>query len=287
MKPKTLVIVCSALLILTFCMIPAGAVILEVTVRGTIADLSPADNTLTIAGPSQYGCDFGSGTSEPVCSWTPMNITTLTGTVPDAAAFQVFARNDTVVAVSLGGTGGTWIALAKTYSTGTATDYATDEVGNIGSLPTPLIGDYTVSAVTVPDCSACTGTSCTAVSSNVTISSGQMTVAQKVLRPGESLFFKGRNDDSSVNVTFVNGQALADACPGNAGLIGGVQPVSDYIVRVVPPVGMNTAAMASPAEPVSGVPSATTTTPQSSLPSAVLSVLGLAIAAIAACRIRE
>ena len=51
-----------------------------------------------------------------------------------------------------------------------------------------------LAAMTIPNCSACTGTSCMATYSNATITSGKMIVAQQVLAPGESLFFNGRND---------------------------------------------------------------------------------------------
>jgi hypothetical protein len=290
MKNVQCFVLCAALLVLAACVIPAGAVVLEVTVRGTVSDVSPANNTLSLSAPSQYGCDYGSGTSAPVCSWTPLNATALTGTVPEPAALSVFAKGDQAVAVSLGGTGGNWIALAKLYGTGASADAATDEIGNIGSLPAPLVGDYAVTGVTAPDCSACKGTTCTALSSNVTIASGKMTVAQKTLLPGESLFFNGRNDASSVNVTFINGEALADSCPKNAGLIGGVQPVSVYIVHVVPPLGMKTAAATetpvgtSAAETASSVPAATTTTQKAGLPSAALGILGLGIAVLAVHR---
>jgi hypothetical protein len=289
MKKIPALFLCAILLVMLSCVIPAGAVVLEVTVRGTVSDVSVVNNTLALSDPQQYGCDYGSGTSAPVCSWTPLNITELTGTAPDAAAFSVFAQNDQAVAVSLGGTGGTWIALAKLYGSGANADYATDEIGDIGSLPTPLIGDYAVSAITLPNCSACTGTSCVATGSNVTITSGKMNVAQQVLDPGESLFFNGRNDASSVNVTFMKGEALSDSCTGYSGLIGGVQPVSDYIVNVVPPVGMN--ATTAPAVPSSVAATASapvaTTTPASALPFSALGILGLGIAVLVAHLRRE
>ncbi len=151
MKKVPCLTLCTALLFLFACAIPASAVILQVTVRGTVADVSSANNTLTLSGPSQYGCDYGSGTSAPVCSWTPLNTSTLTGTLPDPAALSVFAKGDQAVAVSLGGTGGTWISLAKLYGSGASADDATDEIGDIGSLPTALIGDYAVSATTAPE----------------------------------------------------------------------------------------------------------------------------------------
>ncbi|WP_292426418.1 hypothetical protein [Methanoregula sp.] len=296
MKNVLCLTLCAALLFVATCVIPGSAVVLQVTVKGTVADVSLANNTLTISDPEQYGCDYGSGISAPVCSWTPLNTSTLTGTVPDAAALPVFAKADQVVAVSLGGTGGTWIALAKLYGSGASADYAIDEVGDIGSLPTALIGDYAITATTTPDCSACTGTTCTATGSNVTITSGTMTVAQKTLVSGESLFFNGRNDASSVNVTFMKGEALSESCPGYAGLIGGIQPVSDYIVHVVPPIGTSVTAThitdesaASPASTPSSLSgsAAVTTTPKSSLPFAGLCVLGLSIAVIAVQRRRD
>jgi hypothetical protein len=195
--------------------------------------------------------------------------------------------------VSLGGTGGTWISLAKLYGSGTSADDATDEIGDIGSLPTALIGDYAVSATTRPNCSACTGTTCTATTSNVTVTSGKMTVAQKTLLPGQSLFFNGRNDASSVNISFVKGEALSDSCPRYAGLIGGVQPVSDYIVHVVPPIGIKvtstsgTTAVTSPAGAAASAPAAATTTQKAALPFAALGILGLGIAAFALHRRRN
>jgi len=293
MKKSVSVFVCAALLVLFACAVPAGAVVLEVTVKGTVADVSSANNSLTLANPEQYGCDYGSGTNAPVCSWTKLNTTLLTGTVPDAAALSVFAKGDQAVAVSLGGTGGTWIALAKLYGSGTNADDATDEIGDIGSLPTALIGDYAVTGITAPNCSACTGTTCSATTSNVTVTSGKMTVAQKTLLPGESLYYNGRNDASRVNVSFVKGEALSDSCPKYAGLIGGVQPVSDYIVHVVPPMGMKVTttseatAVTSPAGAAASVPAAATTTRKSALPFAALGILGLGIAALAMHRRRN
>jgi len=293
MKKVQCLSLCAALLFLFACAIPASAIILQVTVRGTVDDVSSANNTLTLSGPSQYGCDYGSGTSAPDCSWTPLNTSTLTGTLPDPAALSVFAKGDQAVAVSLGGTGGTWISLAKLYGSGASADDATDEIGDIGSLPTALIGDYAVTEITAPNCSACTGTTCTATTSNVTVTSGKMTVAQKTLHPGQSLFFNGRNDASSVNVSFVNGEALSDSCPKYAGLIGGVQPVSDYIVHVVPPIGMKVTtiseapAVTSPAGVAASAPAAAMTNQKSALPFSALGILGLGIAAFAMHRRRN
>lgn len=274
-------ILCAVLLVLAACIIPAGAVVLEVTLKGTVSGVSSANNTLTLVSPSQYGCDYGNGTTGPVCSWTPLNISSVSGTVPDPAVFAVFATGDPAVAVSLGGTGGTWIAFAKLSGSGTSAPVATDEIGDIGSLPVSLIGDYAVTGETVANCSSCTGTTCAATSSNVTIASGNLTVARQTLSPGTSLFFNGRNDASSVNVTFARGQALSSACPGKTGMVGGVQPVSDYIVHVVPPLSAPSSyqGTGAPAAAESSVPAATPT-PGAALPFPALSILGLGIAVL-------
>ena len=234
MKQTYLVVIVAALFLCCMC-VPVAAVIQEVTLKGAVATLSQPKNTITIEHPQQYGCTYpASGT--PVCTYTPMSVEVLTGTVPDAAAFSVFKIGDPVVATSLGGTGDTWITLAKLYGSRPNEEYVTDIVGNIGTIPTPLIGNYALDATTVPDCSACTGTTCTATSANVKVMSEGKEVFAKILKPGESLAYNGRNDGSSVAVTFVKGQALSTSCPGKAGMTG-PQAISVYVVNVVPPIG--------------------------------------------------
>ncbi|MGB8309504.1 MAG: hypothetical protein WCE65_06660 [Methanoregula sp.] len=130
--------------------------------------------------------------------------------------------------MSFGQAGGKWIALEKLYGSKPSANYAIDEIGDIGSPPTSLVGDYSVNGATVPNCSVCTGTICTADSSDVTTTSGTRVVAETPLL-GKSLFFNGRSDASSVNVTFVDGHASSVSCPGYS-LMTGVQPISDYLV---------------------------------------------------------
>ena len=223
-----------AALFLCFICVPVGAVMLEVTVKGPVATINPTKNTLTVDHPLQYGCSY-SATGVPVCSYTPINKSALTGTVPDAAAFTVFRNGDTVIATSLGGSGETWITLAKLYGSRPNEEMVTDIVGDIGTIPTPLIGNYALDATTVPDCSACSGTTCTAMSAIVMVKSGGYGVLARTLMPGESLTYSGRNDGSGVTVTFVKGQALSTTCPGKAGMTG-PQTISVYVVKVVPPV---------------------------------------------------
>ena len=223
-----------AVLFLCFLCVPVGAVVLEVTFKGLVATTNPTKNTLTVDHPLQYGCSYPV-TGVPVCSYTPVNKSALTGTVPDAAAFTVFRNGDTVIATSLGGSGETWISLAKLYGSRPNEELVTDIVGDISKIPTQLIGNYALDSATVPDCSACSGTTCTAMSALVMVKSEGYGVLARTLLPGESFTYNGRNDGSSVTVTFVKGQALSSTCPGKTGMTG-PQAISVYVVKVVPPI---------------------------------------------------
>ena len=282
MKAISLALTCAIMLIFIISAYPAGAALMEVTVKGTVSEVSTANNTITLSDPLQYGCDYGSGTSVPVCSWTSMNMTTISGTVPDQAALSIFAPGDQAVAVSLGGSGGTWIALAKLYGSGPNAGNATDEIGDISSLQVPLVGAYSVTGVTLPNCSACYGTRCTAVSSKVTISSEGSIVSQDTLKTGEFVVFSGRNDGSSIEVDFFSGEASSASCPAYAPMTG-PQPVSDYEIHAIPPIGIaGTPANSSQQVPAAGLSTPVTT--RSAVPWLPVSLLGTGIAFMLAKR---
>jgi len=227
-----LTIITSLILCLVF--LPAGAVMQEVTVKGPVATLNPTKNTLTVDHPLQYGCSYPAA-GQPICSYIPINQTALTGTVPDAAAFTIFKTGDPVVATGTGGPGEAWITLSKLYGPRPNEELVTDIVGDIGTIPTPLIGNYTIDGTTVPDCSACSGTRCTAMSAIVIVKSEGNSLLGRTLMPGDSLTYQGRNDGSGVTVTFVKGQASSTTCPGKAGMTMD-QAIAVYIVKVVPPI---------------------------------------------------
>jgi hypothetical protein len=282
MKQTTLVIIVAALFLC--CMtVPVSAVIQEVTLKGTVATLSPTTNTLTIEHPQQYGCSYPA-TGAPVCTYTPMSVEVLTGTVPDAAAFSIFTNGDPVVATSIGGAGKTWITLAKLFGSRPNEELVTDIVGDFSTIQTPLIGNYALDATTVPDCAACTGTTCTAQSSNVKVMAEGREVFAQALKPGETLNYNGRNDGSSVAVTFVKGQALSSICPGNAGMAG-YQAISVYVVKIVPPISgaqvdIRTATTTRPDEALTPMPPTIASTPvpttkSGMLPLAAIGAIGL------------
>ena len=268
MKQTYLVVIVAVLFLCCMC-VPVGAVIQQVTLKGTVATISQQKNTITLEHPQQYGCNYPA-IGAPVCTYTPMSVEALTGTAPDAAAFSVFKTGDPVVATSLGGAGETWITLAKLFGSRPNEEFVTDIVGDMGTIPTPLIGNYALDATTVPDCSSCTGTTCTAMFANVKVMSEGKQVSGKALRPGESLNYNGRNDGSSVAVTFVRGQALSSTCPDKAGMTG-LQAISVYVVKIVPPISaaqvdIRTATTTRPDEALTPLPPSASTTSSTPIP---------------------
>ena len=260
-----------AALIICLIAVPAGAVIQEVTVKGTVDTVNQPKNTLTIANPERYGCDYPAVGSGPVCTWAPIvesrvTMSRITSPVPDAAALKLFKPGDTVIGTATGGAYDTWITLAKLYGSRPNEEFVTDIVGDVRTIPVPLVGNYVLDAKTAPDCAICSGTSCTAASSDVIVTVNGRVVAEQVLTPGGTLMFNGRNDGSSISVTFVKGQALSGTCPqAQMGMVGGIQPISDYIVSVVPPtaygqVNIRTATTTRPDEALT-TPARLTTVP--------------------------
>jgi len=236
MKIRNAFILCIAALFLCCCIAPVSAVILEVTYKGQVTTTDTVKNTLSIKNPDQYGCEYPA-TGAPQCSWKPVSsASTLTGIVPDPAAYTILSGGDLAVATSLGGSGGQWITLAKIYGPKETEQVVTAIVGEPGTVPLPLLGNYAVDTVMVPDCSSCSGTLCTAKQAIVTVKSSGSPVLEKRLTPGESLTYNGRNDGSDVSVKFVSGQAASQSCPEMAGMTG-PQAISVFVIKVTPPVG--------------------------------------------------
>lgn len=265
-----------AALVLAICLQPASAVLHEVTLKGTVSAISIEENTITIGNVAQYGCDYPAG-GAPVCTFTPINSVPVTGSVPDSTALSTFAVGDTAVATSRGGTGGNWITLARLSGPSVEEEYVTDLFGDPGTVPVPFVGDYSLAIVMTPDCTTCSLTTCTAASAAVTVQSSGMTVAEKTLAPRMSFFYNGRNDGSSVAVTFVHGEASPmGACPAGSAGATGPQPLSVFIVDVQPPVGFSPAAPVTMAATREAAP-----TPQSALlPLLTIGALGIALPAL-------
>jgi hypothetical protein len=249
--------------VLCLAVLPASAVIQEVTLKGTVSSLIPGQNAFTIENPSRYGCDYPAS-GEPLCTFTKIPTLTVTGTAPTSMAYSIFRTGDTAVATSLGGTGGTWIGLAKLYGPDAGEEYVTDLVGDPATIPTPFVGDYALKITTAPDCTACSGTTCAATSADVTVLSSGLLVMEKKLLPRQSFTYNGRNDGSSIAVTFVDGEASSAGCAGSRPGMSGPQPLSTFIVNIGTPLGYTPAV--SPAATPAPVTPAGTAAPQTPLP---------------------
>ena len=157
--------------------------------------------------------------------------------------------------------GGHWIAIAKLY--GTAPDKSViDIVGDPSKIPIPLAGDYSLDLSPKPDCTACSGTTCVASTANISILDGKILTGWGDLTPNGSSTYSGRNDGSSVTVTFLRGQASSASCSEGKIIMSGPQPISVYIVHVVPPIGSDVQAVQTPSASPSGTP------PQVTMPAA-------------------
>jgi hypothetical protein len=257
--------------LITVLVVPGSGVLQEITYRGTVTGLDPVNETLTIQVSHTWGCTFGNTTT---CEWDPVPEENLTGTVPVHEVFSVVSPGMTVEATSIGGPGGRWIGVGTLFPTpGIEYWLAQDLFGDPSALPAPLMADFDMSAETVPDCRECRATLCTAQSALVNISQIGGRGQAVDLVPGQTFTFSERNDNSSLTVTFLRGEASASDCPGAEPLIGGIQPVSDFIVHVQPPI-----AFVPPTEATPGTPSPTSSPTAGACP--VLSLAGLAILAL-------
>jgi hypothetical protein len=254
-----------SIILLSLAVTPSSAVLQELTYHGTLVSLDAVNNSIEIDATAQFGCAFENGTFD--CTWNPVTPVRLKGTAPDPAVFSVFKPGDHVEATSMGGAGGNWIGIGLIFPTpGIENWYATDVIGDSAVITAPLVGGYEVFYETFPNCAECNGTICTAATANVSVTSNRTTVFEKVLKPGESFTYNGRNDNSSVMVTFVRGQASSSNCP-NSTPLAGIQPISDFIIHAVPP-------MAAPATSTTVTGSGTGTPPTSKAPLAPLTVTG-------------
>lgn len=268
------ILLCAATVLLLLAL-PASAVILEVTYEGTVTNVDQKNGTVTINVTHTYGCNFTS--PGPVCSWDPVPPVTLTGTVPLPEVLSAVKPGMIVEATSLGGEGGTWIAIGLLRTgVNTTSLYATDLYGEAGSLPVPLVGEYQVSYMALPDCTNCTGTVCTASRVNVSVMQLQKEVGTSVLPPGGNMTYFDEKERNGVYVGFVKGQASAQLCPGK-GMMTGPQPVSAFIVHARQGLETGQTGNATPAQATTSVP------PKTTAPSPTKSPLPVVLVALALC----
>jgi hypothetical protein len=220
-------------IILCSCCLPAGAILPTYTYRGSVIASQPGTGNVSILATHKWGCSTDDGNL--TCGWIGISPLLLTGKVPADEAFSVLKTGTTIEATSIGTAGGTWIGLGlliPDYQAGGW--YARDLFGDLTSLPAPLTGSYSVTAVTTPDCGNCSGSRCTAASSAVAILRNGGIKVNGTLLPGQVLTYDDCTDRSGIAVTFIRGEAGAQLCPNSSGGGFGVQPVSVYIVRIEP-----------------------------------------------------
>ena len=258
MKNRHIILLLAAVLCLLAMANPATAVLQEITYRGTVAALNPANNTVTINVTHQYGCVFGNNTTN--CTWDPISPQVLNGTAPVADLFSTVKVGNMVEATSIGGPGGRWIAIGTLYPTpGIENWLAMDVFGDPDAAPAPLAANYGLTYNATPNCTMCNGTVCNAGSANITITRVGADVFDKTLLPGRNFEYFDRQDNSSIWIEFVSGEASSSLCPNATPMVGGIQPVSVFVVHVRPPV----ANVTTPATtvPVTTTPTANTTAP--------------------------
>jgi hypothetical protein len=239
MRYLTISVLISALLLVSIAA-PAGAVLQQFTYLGTVTALDPVSESVTIRADAEYGCIYPAGGGAPGCSFSAITPQELSGTSPDGIVFTRLTRGDRVVVSSLGSPGVEWVGIARVIAvSGTENWEATDIIGDPATIPVPLIADYGFSYETIPDCNTCTGAVCTALSVRVNLTSSGMSVVDRSMNTGQSFTYSGRNDNSSVEVLFMGGQAAALLCPEKTGMVG-PQPVSTFIIHVNPPIGLVT-----------------------------------------------
>ncbi len=219
------------ILALCGCCLPAGAILQEFNFRGSVLGFSEANNTVTILATHQWRCEFDS--DGPTCTWKPIMPQVLTGTAPVPEVFDRITTGSQVMAGSLGMPGGTWTGLGLlTPPYGPEPLLSTDLYGDTGLLPAPLVAGYGMSATLQPDCDACSGSICQAVSANLTIFRDGAEVWNGVLLPGEDTQYRDPSDQSGLYVKFVSGETSSHLCPNATGGIGGPQPISIFVVHV-------------------------------------------------------
>lgn len=234
-----------ALVLLALVAIPAAAAVQEITYLGRITALDPLSGTITIRAESQYLCDYSRG--DAACGFTPVTPLQVVGTVPEEGIFNTFRNGDQVVATILGGSGGAWAGFARVIPSAGREEWAvTDLFGDPDTIPVPLAGGYEIEYSTTPDCTQCTGSVCKAQSAHVVLKSGEITVLDRSMTAGQSARYSGRNDGSSVSILYLTGEADSGPC-SQAGPLTGMQPISNFILQVVPPIGQAaTTAVAMP-----------------------------------------
>jgi len=218
------------ILALCACCLPAEASLQPFTFRGYVTGTDAGSGNLSLLATHQWRCSYDNDTI--TCGWQAITPLPITGIVPSDATFTVVRSGQVVEASSLGIPGGHWTGIGVLVPVYEEKGYfATGLVGDLGSLPAPLISGYSVTAVTEPDCGNCPGSTCPALSANLTIFRDGVEVWNGMLLPGEDIQYRDPLDQSGLYISFVSGSASSRLCPNATGGMTGPQTLSIFIVR--------------------------------------------------------
>ncbi|WP_421909853.1 hypothetical protein [Methanolacinia petrolearia] len=220
-------------LILIFtCVFSASAVLLETTVSGEVTKINEADNVIKL-----HTNEVWNGESWVMYSVTSLDKQDLTGSVPDGDIFDYLQTGDIIQGTFTGDEVSTviFVTVARVERPDSSSRYLSDSWGDPSLLVSPVFNNFKISYEMTADCNECTGSVCTADSSDVSVSQGwqgQNYLTETTMVPGEKYIFTSPEGcQSELAVTFVEGQASADVC--SRALVEGPQPFSDFAIHVV------------------------------------------------------
>jgi len=276
-------------LMIIFCLFfgPVSAVLQEFAIMGPVTKVMPDTNQINVKRAYEWNGNTWVSSKFP---------NTYTGTVPDKELFDYIFQGDQVQAASLGGYGGEWIAVGKIANSESQEKPLMEVFGDPSFLPSFLWNGattirsygYKIEFTTTPDCNLCEGSTCTALSADVTayekLVNKWVAFETKLMVPGETyLFDTPSNDQYDILVTFVSGQASASECSSMA---IGPQPVSNFMIHVsqkkVPATPVETATptplpTTCPPTPTPATPTPATPTPGFTGSIAITGILGAAL----------
>ena len=236
-------------LILVFtCVFSASAVLLETTVSGEVTKINEADNVIKV-----HTNEVWNGESWVMYSVTSLDKQDLTGSVPDGDIFDYLQTGDIIQGTFTGDEISTviFVTVARVERPDSSSRYLSDSWGDPSLLVSPFFNNFKITYEMTADCNECTGSVCTADSSDVSVSQGwegQNYLQEAMMVPGEKYIFTSPEGcQSELAVTFVGGQASADVC--RRALVEGPQPFSDFAVHVVQK-GTETGVTATPSSTV-------------------------------------
>ncbi len=224
-------LIATAAILLLLIAAPVAAAVQEMTIAGKITNINTAKGTIEI-----YAEKMWNGVT-----WTGVSVQfvdeqKITGNVPSPEALAYLSVGDAVQATFTGvASQASWVTVSKVEGTDPAGKFLLASFGDPSRLVNPFKNNFKLVVDTAPDCSACSGSVCTAGSAYVKVTqgwNGKNYPSDLQMIPGERhVFTSPEGCLQELSVTFVKGEASADLC-GSASTAG-IQPFSVFIIEVV------------------------------------------------------